>query len=145
MSGEAHFLYAEVSIVTSFQDADPMGVVYHGNYFRFFEEARRVLMNKLSYGYREMQDSGFMWPIIDTRVKYVRPIPFNHEIKVKATLKEWENRLRVDYMITDALTGERLTMAHTMQVAVRIDDGEMCFASPAVFTDKVEAWYASTL
>lgn len=142
MSGKAHFLTAEVTMVTSFQDADPMGVVYHGNYFRFFEEARRVLMNKLNYGYREMQESGFLWPIIDTHVKYVRPIPFNHEIQVVATLKEWENRLRVDYVITDALSGERLTKAHTMQVAVRADNGEMCFASPAVFMDKVEAWYA---
>lgn len=29
-------LSAEVMITTAFQDADPMGVVYHGNYFRFF-------------------------------------------------------------------------------------------------------------
>ncbi|PSU35789.1 acyl-CoA thioesterase [Photobacterium lutimaris] len=145
MSGKAHFLTAEVIMVTSFQDADPMGVVYHGNYFRFFEEARRVLMNKLNYGYREMQESGFIWPIIETHVKYVRPIPFNHEIQVVATLKEWENRLRVDYVITDARSGERLTKAYTMQVAVRADDGEMCLASPAVFTDKVEAWYANAV
>ncbi|KLV04072.1 4-hydroxybenzoyl-CoA thioesterase [Photobacterium aquae] len=136
-------LSAEVTMVTAFQDADPMGVVYHGNYFRFFEEARRVMMDKIGYGYREMQASGYVWPIIDTRVKYVKPIPFNHEIRVVATLTEWENRLRVDYVIYDAETGGRMTKAHTMQVAVTIDGGEMCFVSPTAFTRKLEAWYDS--
>lgn len=41
-------LEAEVTMVTSFQDADPMGVIYHGNFFRYFEEARRVLMEKIN-------------------------------------------------------------------------------------------------
>ena len=31
-------LTAELTLTTAFQDADPMGVIYHGNYFRFFEE-----------------------------------------------------------------------------------------------------------
>ncbi|MCW8328973.1 acyl-CoA thioesterase [Photobacterium sp. SDRW27] len=144
MTDKKPALSAEVTLVTSFQDADPMGVVYHGNYFRFFEEARRVLMEKIQYSYREMQASGYMWPIIDTRVKYVKPIPYNHEIRVVATLTEWENRLRVDYVIYDAQSGERMTKAHTMQVAVGVDDGEMCFVSPTVFTDKIESWYAIT-
>ncbi|GAL02451.1 acyl-CoA thioesterase [Photobacterium aphoticum] len=138
-------LRAEVTMVTAFQDADPMGVVYHGNYFRFFEEARRVLMDKLSYNYRDMQASGFVWPIIDTRVKYVKPIPFNHEIRVVATLTEWENRLKVEYVIFDAQTGARMTKGYTMQVAVGIESGEMCFVSPKVFTDKVDAWFADAI
>ncbi len=36
MSDVLHPLESEVTLVTSFQDADPMGVIYHGNYFRFF-------------------------------------------------------------------------------------------------------------
>ncbi len=62
-----------------------MGVIYHGNFFRYFEEARRVLM-ETQYSYRDMQDSGYMWPIIDTRVKYVKAIPFNHTIRITAQL-----------------------------------------------------------
>ncbi|UIJ41526.1 acyl-CoA thioesterase [Vibrio kanaloae] len=141
MSEILHPLQSEVTLVTSFQDADPMGVIYHGNYFRFFEEVRRIMMDKIEYNYHEMKDSGYMWPIIDTRVKYIKAIPFNHQIKVSAKLTEWENRLRVDYEIHDALTGARMTRAHTMQVAVTIEEQEMCFASPKVVTDKVEHWH----
>ncbi|PTC03905.1 4-hydroxybenzoyl-CoA thioesterase [Vibrio mediterranei] len=141
MTDIQHPLTAEVNIITSFQDADPMGVIYHGNFFRFFEEARRVLMSKISYDYRAMQASGYAWPIIDTRVKYVKAIPFNHEIRITAELTEWENRLRVDYVIYDAQTGARMCKAHTTQVAVAIETEEMCFVSPAIFTDKVEQWH----
>lgn len=134
-------LESEVTLVTSFQDADPMGVIYHGNYFRFFEEARRIMMDKIDYGYLAMQASGYMWPIIDTRVKYVKAIPFNHEIRVTAKLTEWENRLRVDYVIYDAKSGQRMCKAHTTQVAVSIEQQEMCFASPNVFIEKVTQWH----
>jgi acyl-CoA thioester hydrolase len=144
MTEQHRILDADIIMVTSFQDADPMGVVYHGNYFRYFEEARRILMEKIAYSYHDMMASGYMWPIIDTRVKYVKPIPFNHQIRITATLTEWENRLRVDYVIYDAESGVRMTKAHTMQVAVGIEDGEMCFVSPKAFTDKVETWHAST-
>lgn len=142
MNQEIQFaLESEVTLFTSFQDADPMGVIYHGNFFRFFEEARRVLMDKIDYGYLKMNESGYMWPIIDTRVKYVKAIPFNHQIRVHAKLTEWENRLRVDYVIYDAQTNQRMCKAHTTQVAVSIKEQEMCFASPKVFIDKVNQWH----
>lgn len=134
-------LTSEVSIMTSFQDADPMGVVYHGNYFRYFEEARRLLMEKINYNYREMKISGYAWPVIDSYVKYVKAIPFNYQIRVVATLKEWENHLRVDYIIYDAKTGVRMTKGYTRQVAVNMETEEMCFASPKVFIDKLEPYF----
>ena len=134
-------LTAELTLTTAFQDADPMGVIYHGNYFRFFEEVRRLLMENIDYSYHQMQASGYLWPIIDTRVKYVKPVPFDHRIRITATLTEWENRLRVDYVIYDEQTNARMTKAYTMQVAVSIETGEMRLASPSIFTDKIKAWH----
>lgn len=134
-------LTAEVSLTTAFQDADPMGVIYHGNYFRYFEEVRSALMQKIDYNYLEMQASGYAWPIIDTHVKYVKAIPFNHPIRVTAVLSEWENRLRVDYVIYDGETGARMTKGYTRQVAVDMANQEMCFASPKVFIDKLEPYF----
>ena len=134
-------LTAEITLITSFQDADPMGVIYHGNYFRFFEEARRILMEKINYNYRDMVDSGYAWPVIDSYVKYVRSIPFNHEIRVTAKLSEWEHYMRVDYVIFDAQTGARMTKGYTRQVAVDMATEEMCFASPSLLKDKLEAYF----
>lgn len=132
-------LSAEITLLTSFQDADPLGIIYHGNYFRYFEEARRTLMDKIGYGYLEMKASGFMFPVSETRVKFIQPIRFQHRIRVVAELEEWENRILVRYTIYDAETGRRLTQAHTTQVAVRMDTGELCLVTPDAFRERLRA------
>ena len=46
--------------------------------------------------------------------------------------------MKVNYLITDLASGERLTRAMTVQVAVEIASREMQLASPKIFTDAVE-------
>jgi acyl-CoA thioester hydrolase len=136
-------LTAEITLITAFQDADPMGMIYHGNYFRFFENARLVLMNKIDYNYRAMVDSGYFWPVIDSYVKYIKPIPYDHKIRVKASLTAWENYVRVEYIIFDQETGEKMTKGYTRHVAVKMSSQQMCLASPRVFLDKLEDYFVN--
>jgi acyl-CoA thioester hydrolase len=128
---------AEVVIKIQFYDLDPMRIVWHGNYLRFLEQARAALFEKMSFGYLEMSESGFAWPIVDLHIKYVRPIDPTHVIKVTATLVEYENRLRTNYIITDAETEEVLTKACTTQVTVDRASNELCFETPSVLVEKV--------
>ena len=126
-----NLLAVEVDITVSFHDCDPMGVVWHGNYFRFFEVAREALLSQINYSYREMQASGYVWPVVDTRVKYCYPLRYEERIRVQATIVEYENRLRIDYLIFTS-EGKIATRAHTIQVAVEQATQEMCFVSPAI-------------
>jgi acyl-CoA thioester hydrolase len=130
---------ADVTLKVQFYDLDPMEVVWHGNYVRYLEQARCALLDRIGYNYVEMSESGFVWPVVDLRVKYVRAIRFAQEIKIRAELTEYENRLRIDYRITDAATGETLTKAQTTQVAVNAATQELCLESPAAFQAKVKA------
>lgn len=122
-----------------FHDADPMGVTWHGNYFRYLELARSALLNKIGYNFKEMDASGYVWPIVEAHLKYVKPTRFGQHLKVKATLEEYENRLKIAYSITDCGSGERVTKGHTIQVAVEKAGGEMCYCSPQILIDKVRA------
>jgi len=128
---------AEVVIRIQFYDLDPMRIVWHGNYPRLLEQARAALFEKISFGYREMSDSGFAWPIVDLLIKYVRPINPLQTIKVTATLIEYENRLKTNYIITDLETDEILTRAHTIQVTVDRASNELCLETPAAVVEKV--------
>ncbi|MNL73718.1 hypothetical protein D3C87_1992190 [compost metagenome] len=85
-----------------------------------------------------MNDSGFAWPVIDLQLRYVRGAVFGQKLNVRASLVEWENRLKINYLITDLVTGERLTRAVSVQVAVEIASREMQLASPKVFVEAVE-------
>ncbi|XBS70899.1 acyl-CoA thioesterase [Acerihabitans sp. KWT182] len=127
----------EVERVVSFHDCDPMGVVWHGNYMRFFEAAREALLEKFNYGYREMQSSGYIWPVVDLRVKYRAAITCRQHIRVRAAIEEYENRLRIGYQIFDADSGRRTTTGYTIQVAVAEGDRELSFVSPQILFDKL--------
>lgn len=129
---------ADIIVKTQFYDLDPMEIVWHGNYARFFEQARCALLDKLDYNYQQMSESGFAWPIVDMRIKYVRPLRFPQSVKVVATLVEYENRLKIDYVIRDIENNERLTKGYTVQVAVDKKTEEMLFQSPIAFRQKVE-------
>ncbi len=128
---------AEVSIKVPFHDVDAMNVVWHGNYFRYFEVAREALLDQFGYGYRAMKESGYLWPVVDTRVKYRDVVTFEQQILVRARVEEYENRLRIGYQIVDAVTGKRTTTGYTVQVAVNIATGEMCYVSPAVLFERM--------
>jgi len=132
-------LRAEVEVEVPFHDADPMGVTWHGNYFRYLETARAELLDGIGYNYRQMVESGYLWPVVDARIKYVRPTTFGQRLRVTATLTEYENRLKIAYEITDVASGDVVTEATTTQVAVDREHGEMSFVSPTVFVDKVRA------
>jgi len=123
---------AEVEVQVQFFDVDPMHIVWHGNYVKYLEEARCALFDSIGYNYRQMQSSGYAWPIVDLRLRYIGGAVFGQRLRVHADLVEWENRLRIDYVIEDATSGKRLTRASTTQVAVDLATGEMCFASPAI-------------
>jgi len=128
---------ATVAITVPFHDVDSVGVAWHGHYAKYFEIARCELLETFGYGYNAMRDSGFMWPVIDLRIRYVKGVRFGQRILVKASLREWENRLLIDYLVTDEISAQRLTKGSTVQVAVDMKSGEMCFVSPPILFEKL--------
>ena len=128
---------AEVELQVQFFDLDPMQIVWHGNYVKYYEVVRCALLDQIDYNYEQMRASGYAWPVIDMNLRYVAPATFGQRLLLRAEIVEWENRLRIDYLISDAASGKRLNRATTTQVAVDIKSGEMCFVSPAILFEKL--------
>jgi acyl-CoA thioester hydrolase len=128
---------AELILTIPFHDVDPMNIVWHGRYVKYFELVRCQLLETFEYSYADMFTSGYSWPVVDMRIKYVKPATFSQRIKITATLKEWEYRLKITYLVEDAQTGEKLTKGFTIQVAVDLESGEMCNPSPAILWQKL--------
>lgn len=127
----------EVEVVPAFYDIDPMEIVWHGHYVKYLEVARTALLGKFDYDYPRMRESGYAWPIVDLRVKYVRPAELGQRLLARAQVVEWENRLRIDYLIRDAATGRKLTQASTTQVAVDMATREMLYVCPPVLWERL--------
>jgi acyl-CoA thioester hydrolase len=130
-------LHIDTQILVPFFDVDTMHVVWHGHYIKYLEVARCALLDRIGHNYSAMVESGYAWPVIDLQLRYVRGAVFGQTLNVRASLVEWENRLKINYLITDLASGERLTRACSVQVAVDMASREMQLASPKVFTDAV--------
>ncbi len=130
-------LVLELEVVPAFYEVDPLAVVWHGHYVKYFERARTVLMTRLGYGYLEMRDSGYLWPVVDLHIKFVKPAVLQEPLQVRAEIVEYEHRLRVKYAVRRTRTGEVLTRGHTVQVAVDARTGELQYVCPKVLWEKL--------
>jgi acyl-CoA thioester hydrolase len=132
-------LSAELEFAVEFYDIDSLQVVWHGNYIKYFEKARCALLNKIGYGYREMKDSGYTFPVTGISVKYISPLFFGNRVRAKAVLDEYENCLKIKYELLNAETGVLCTKGTSTQMAYDIAAGTSCFICPQIFIDRVEA------
>ncbi|RQX89041.1 acyl-CoA thioesterase [Burkholderia stagnalis] len=133
---------ATACVEVPFHDVDAMNVCWHGHYLKYFESGRAALLRAIDYDYPAMQASGYLWPVVEAHLKYVRPATYGQQLRVRATLLEFENRLKIGYEVFDGDSGERLTKGYTVQLAVDATTHETQFVSPPALTERVEAQWA---
>lgn len=126
-----------IELTPAFHDVDAMEVVWHGHYVKYMELARCALLARYDYDYPAMRESGYAWPVVELKLKYVRPAEYGRSLRVTAHIVEWEMRLRIDYRIEDAVSGAKLTTAQTTQVAVDMRTREMCYVCPPVLWERL--------
>ena len=135
-------IHAEIELKVEFFDVDSMQIVWHGNYVKYMEQARCALLDKIGYNYNEMAKGGFAWPVVDIHLKYVRPLVFNQRFRIRATLVDWENRIKIEYLLSDPVSGQKITTGHSIQMAVEVASGESLFATPRIALDHIAAYLA---
>ena len=130
---------AAVDVHVPFHDVDLAGVVWHGHYIKYLENARWAVMDRIGFGLEAMKGSGFMWPVVGLEVKYIRAVRYGDHLRVNASLVEWESRLVLNYLIVEAKDDARVGRAQTVQVAVENDTGTLQLVSPTCLLTCIEA------
>ena len=112
-----------------------VGVVWHGHYLRYLENARWALMNRLGYGLDRMVASGYAWPIVDLQARYVKPARFGDRLRARASLVEWEHPACGELPASrDVADGARVAAGpHRSGRRRWHDSGELQFALPGGF------------
>ena len=106
---------------TLYADTDRSRVVYHANYLRYFEFGRASLMRDTAYSYREIEESGYVYPIIQIGITYHSPLFYDDAFCVHTRPAELERvRLRFDYLITHEKNHEIVCKGFTRHCAVNV-------------------------
>ena len=111
-----------------------MGVVYHANYLPWFEVARTKLMAEIGLPYRELQDAGYMLPVLEVQCAYKNSAKYDDEISVRAMMKTFPRaRIRIDYEVKRG--EEILTTGYTIHAFMNRDG--IAIRPPNFFLEKL--------
>ena len=125
----------DIQMKVPFHDLDPMQVVRHGNYFKYFDVARFGLFESVGvdlYGY--LKSRQMVFPITRSSIKHILPLRFDDTFICRATVTEARYKIAMDFEIRRTDTGEICTRGKGEQVAVKLPDMTLEFEIPPQIT-----------
>jgi len=121
----------ETQFTVPFYDLDPMQMVWHGNYLKYFDIARSELFNALDIDLLDyFKKTNYLFPITKTSTKYIVSLRYRDEFKCKATVTEGEYKIVVDFEIRLIRDNQLCARGRSEQVAVKYPDMEIQFEIP---------------
>jgi acyl-CoA thioester hydrolase len=88
---------SETQLRVRYAEIDQMGMVYHGNYFAYFESARAESIRELGFTYRDMENMGVIMPVIEVQCRYLRPALYDDLLTIKVILKELPVHHKIEF------------------------------------------------
>lgn len=127
-----------------FNEVDPMGIMWHGHYASFIEDARVSLGNALGIGYQDFYNHGVLIPLRQFHVDYLSPLFYANTYEIKAQLFYSEAaRLNYDFTILNA---EKKVCARGYSVQLMVDkENNLLLEWPAFTQPFLEQWKKGTL
>lgn len=130
----------QVALTVPFHDLDPMQVVWHGNYLKYFDIARCALFDSLGVDlYNFYRETTYLFPVVRTSTKYIRPLRHRDEFFCRATLVEARFKIILDFEIRLASDGKLCARGRGEQVAVRAPEMELEFMIPEGIREALES------
>lgn len=125
MTVSAHF-----DLQVPFYEVDSAHMAWHGHFAKYFELARCRLLEAIGHDYEAMFECGYAWPVVDMRIRYMRPLRFKQHVRVAATLQRWDHQMRVTYRIRDRDSGGSLARGFTQHAPIDLATGELYLGQP---------------
>ncbi|MBQ4205247.1 MAG: acyl-CoA thioesterase [Bacteroidales bacterium] len=124
-----------------FSEVDSMGVVWHGHYAMYFEDAREEFGKKYHLEYLFMYDQGFFEPLVELTFKYKKPLIYGMKPEITITYRPTEAaKIVFDYEIRDTATGEVYVTGHSVQVFMDRTNYQMVLYSPDFYEEWKKKW-----
>lgn len=110
----------DAAIRVRYAETDKMGVVYHANYFMWFEVGRVELLRKLGFTYRDVErNDDCHLPVVDVRCRYRAPAYYDDELLIRTRFKHVRaSFLQFSYQVLRAGEDTILAEGETTHIVV---------------------------
>lgn len=124
-----------------FSEVDSMGVVWHGHYAIYFEDAREEFGRKYDLGYLMMYDKGFFEPLVDLSFKFKKPLIYGMKPEITVTYRPTDAaKIVFDYEIRDSKTKEVYVTGHSIQVFMDKTNYQLVLTNPDFYEEWKKRW-----
>jgi len=129
-------LKSSLDIAIRFSETDPMGVVWHGNYLKFFEDAREKLAEDYGMSHLEVFEHGFYTPIVKTELNYKTSIYYGEKARINVTLEKHDSaKIIFKYEVINLSNGQLATIGMTMQVFMDAKERTLELGKPDFYAE----------
>ena len=113
----------ETTIRVRYGETDQMGIVYHSNYYIYFEIGRTEFLREMGgMSYKDMEEAGVMLPIVETHCKYRIPAKYDDKLAVKTMVKDMTvARISFYYQLVRAEDGKLLAEGETVSAFANME------------------------
>jgi acyl-CoA thioester hydrolase len=125
-----------VELEVPFHDVDPMRIVWHGHYYKYFEAARTALLRSVDLDAGGLIGEKYALIVTESRCRYVLPLRYGERFRVHAWFRDIKTRLCVDYEITKVEGGERVSRGRTVIATLDLE-GRLLMKTPAPILEKL--------
>jgi acyl-CoA thioester hydrolase len=128
-------LMTETLIRVRFSEIDSMGVVWHGQYLKYFEDGREDFGNKFGISYMNFYSQGILVPIVKIDCNYKRPLVYGDTALVETRFVECEAaKTKFDYTIYNNRNHEIVATGSSIQVFMNLSH-ELLLNFPTFFLE----------
>jgi acyl-CoA thioester hydrolase len=124
-------------VVVRFNEADPLGIVWHGHYLRYFEDGREAFGKVHGISYLDCLRNDVAVPVVSVQCDYAKPLRYGDKVRVRTTyIDTAAAKLIFEYAIFETTTDVLVAKGSSVQVFVDIKSFELKLTLPSF----VEAW-----
>ena len=129
-------LTASTNILIRFNEADPLGIVWHGHYVRYFEDGREAFGEKYGLRYLDIFEEGYTVPVVNIQCDYKRSLRYGDRVVVETKyVDDMAAKIKFEYILTNPATGEIVTKGSSVQVFLDKETSSLQLISPAFFSE----------
>ena len=129
-------LSERIEINVRFNEADPLGIVWHGHYIRYFEDGREAFGNKYGIGYLDFYERSIIIPVVNIECSYKRSLRYGDKVIVETTFIPTEAaKLKFEYRLYNTSKGELVATGSSVQVFLDKETSTLQLTNPLFFDE----------
>lgn len=112
-----HVISHDYQIRVRYADTDKMGIVYNGNYLRYFEIGRTEMLRSMGLPYSSLELDGYQLPLLEAHIEYLKPARYDDVITIRSSYQAAASPvIRIEYVVM--LHGDTLARGYTRHTFV---------------------------